>query len=182
MTESVSRLKRILTPTVLIAALGYFVDMFDITLFGVVMLGSIKALGVTNLNEMLATGVKLYNFQMGGMLIGGIFWGILGDKKGRHIVLYSSIFMYSIANILNAFVQTPVQYEILRFLAGVGLAGELGAAVTMVAESLDKEDRGYATTLVATLGMTGKIFCMESRLSDRWWSRSSPTCGQVKKF
>jgi MFS family permease len=157
MTASASRLKRILTPTVLIASLGYFVDMFDITLFGVVMLGSIKALGVTNLNEMLSTGVKLYNFQMGGMLLGGIFWGILGDKKGRHIVLYSSILMYSIANILNAFVQTPMQYEILRFLAGVGLAGELGAAVTMVAESLNKEDRGYATTLVATLGMTGSV-------------------------
>lgn len=157
MTQSPSRFKRIMTPTVLIAALGYFVDMFDITLFGVVMLGSIQALGVTTLNEMLSVGVKLYNFQMGGMLLGGIFWGILGDKKGRHVVLYSSILMYSLANILNAFVTTPGQYQALRFLAGVGLAGELGAAVTMVAESLNKEDRGYATTLVATLGMIGSL-------------------------
>lgn len=157
MTQSSSRIKRIMTPTVLIAALGYFVDMFDITLFGVVMLGSIQALGVTDLNEMLSVGVKLYNFQMAGMLLGGIFWGILGDKKGRHVVLYSSILMYSLANILNAFVTSPLQYEILRFLAGVGLAGELGAAVTMVAESLNKEDRGYATTLVATLGMVGSL-------------------------
>jgi MFS family permease len=154
---SQSRLKRILTPTVLIASLGYFVDMFDITLFGVVMLGSVKAMGVTTLDGMISTGVKLYNFQMSGMLLGGIFWGILGDKKGRHVVLYSSILMYSVANILNAFVTSTGQYEILRFLAGVGLAGELGAAVTMVAESLDKDDRGYATTLVATLGMIGSL-------------------------
>ncbi|NOT80384.1 MAG: hypothetical protein HOP07_15425 [Bacteriovoracaceae bacterium] len=82
MTETPSRFKRIMTPTVIIAALGYFVDMFDITLFGVVMLGSIQALGITTLPEMLSAGVKLYNYQMGGMLIGGIFWGILGDKKG----------------------------------------------------------------------------------------------------
>ncbi len=156
-TASSGRLKRIMTPTVIIAALGYFVDMFDITLFGVVMLGSIQALGIKTIPEILAVGVKLYNFQMGGMLLGGIFWGILGDKKGRHVVLYSSILMYSLANILNAFVTTQGQYELLRFLAGVGLAGELGAAVTMVAESLSKEDRGYATTLVATLGMIGSL-------------------------
>jgi predicted MFS family arabinose efflux permease len=152
-----SRLKRILTPTVLIAALGYFVDLFDITLFGVVRGSSLKALGFSSIEDMINLGVKLYNFQMGGMLIGGIFWGILGDKKGRHVVLYSSIFMYSAANILNAFVTNIEQYELLRFLAGVGLAGELGAAVTMVSESLNKEDRGYATTLVATLGMLGSL-------------------------
>ena len=152
-----SRLKRILTPTVLIAALGYFVDMFDITLFGVVRGASVKAVGVLASDDLISVGVKLYNCQMGGMLIGGIFWGLIGDKKGRHIVLYSSILMYSLANILNAFVVNVEQYQILRFLAGVGLAGELGAAVTMVAESLGKEDRGYATTLVATLGMLGSL-------------------------
>ena len=152
-----SRFRRILTPTVIISALGYFVDMFDITLFGVVRVGSLMALGVTSMEDMIITGVKLYNWQMGGMLIGGIFWGILGDKKGRHTVLYASIFMYSIANILNAFVTEIWQYEALRFLAGVGLAGELGAAVTLVAESLNKEDRGYATTLIATLGMMGSL-------------------------
>lgn len=151
------KFRRILTPTVLIAALGYFVDLFDITLFGVVRTASVKALGVTSVEEMIQVGVRLYNCQMGGMLIGGIFWGILGDKKGRHIVLYSSILMYSLANVLNAFVTSVEQYEILRFLAGVGLAGELGAAVTMVTESLDKELRGYATTLVATLGMLGSL-------------------------
>ena len=152
-----SRWSRIVTPTVLIAALGYFVDMFDITLFGVVRLGSMQALGITTMEDMIHVGVRLYNFQMGGMLLGGIFWGILGDKKGRHTVLYSSILMYSIANLLNGFVTSVWQYEVLRFLAGVGLAGELGAAVTMVSESLSKEDRGYATTLVATLGMIGSL-------------------------
>lgn len=152
-----SRLKRILTPTVLIAALGYFVDLFDITLFGVVRTASLKGLGITSNEDLIDIGVRLYNYQMGGMLIGGLLWGVIGDKKGRHIVLYSSIFMYSAANILNAFVTNVTQYEILRFLAGVGLAGELGAAVTMVSESLSKEDRGYATTLVATLGMLGSL-------------------------
>lgn len=154
---SESRLKRILTPTVLIAALGYFVDMFDITLFGVVRGPSMAALGITKMEDLIQVGVKLYNCQMGGMLLGGIFWGILGDKKGRHTVLYSSILMYSLANVLNAFVTNVWQYEVLRFLAGVGLAGELGAAVTLVSESLNKEDRGYATTLVATLGMIGSL-------------------------
>lgn len=157
MTTSESRFKRIMTPTVLISALGYFVDMFDITLFGVVMLGSIMSLGITGMDSIMATGVKLYNFQMLGMLMGGVFWGILGDKKGRHVVLYSSIAMYSLANICNAFVTNVTQYEILRFIAGVGLAGELGAAVTMVSESLSKEDRGYATTFIATLGMIGSL-------------------------
>jgi MFS family permease len=152
-----SRLRRILTPTVLISALGYFVDLFDITLFGVVRAPSMLALGITSVEDLISVGVKLYNLQMGGMLIGGIFWGILGDKKGRHVVLYSSIFLYSMANFLNGFVTSVWQYEILRFLAGVGLAGELGAAVTMVSETLNKEDRGYATTLIATLGMIGSL-------------------------
>ncbi len=152
-----SRFARILTPTVIISALGYFVDMFDITLFGVVRVGSMQALGITSVEEMIQVGVKLYNWQMGGMLLGGIFWGVLGDKKGRHTVLYASILMYSLANIFNAFVTEVWQYEALRFLAGVGLAGELGAAVTLVAESLNKEDRGLATTLIATLGMTGSL-------------------------
>lgn len=151
------RLKRILTPTLIIAALGYFVDMFDITLFGVVRVDSIKAVGVTTLPEMIKVGVGLYNYQMGGMLLGGIFWGILGDKKGRHTVLYASILMYSLANILNAFVTQVWQYEALRLLAGIGLAGELGAAVTLVSESMSKEDRGWATTIVATLGMLGSL-------------------------
>jgi len=154
---SESRLKRIVTPTVLIAALGYFVDMFDITLFGVVRAPSMIALGITKMEDLIEVGVRLYNCQMGGMLLGGIFWGILGDKKGRHTVLYSSILMYSVANLLNGFVTQVWQYEVLRFLAGVGLAGELGAAVTLVSESLSKEDRGYATTLVATLGMIGSL-------------------------
>jgi putative MFS transporter len=152
-----SRIARILTPTVIISALGYFVDMFDITLFGVVRVASMQALGITAIEDMIQVGVKLYNWQMGGMLLGGIFWGILGDKKGRHTVLYSSILMYSVANILNGFVTEIWQYEALRFLAGIGLAGELGAAVTLVSESLNKEDRGIATTLIATLGMMGSL-------------------------
>ena len=122
---SESRLKRILTPTVLIAALGYFVDLFDITLFGVVRSTSLKALGVVSVEDLINVGVKLYNCQMGGMLIGGIFWGIIGDKKGRHIVLYSSIFMYSAANILNAFVMffllVLVKIQLIYVAENVGI-------------------------------------------------------------
>lgn len=157
MSETKSKFFRIINPTVLIAALGYFVDLFDITLFGAVRTSSLKSLGLTDPNQILEAGVRLYNWQMGGMLIGGVLWGILGDKKGRVSVLYGSILMYSLANIANAFVGSVWQYEVLRFLAGVGLAGELGAAVTLVSEVMSKEDRGYGTTVVATLGMLGSM-------------------------
>lgn len=145
----------VLNTTVLVSALGYFVDMFDITLFGAVRGPSLLALGITDLQQTLEISVRLYNWQMGGMLIGGLIWGIIGDKVGRASVLYGSILMYSVANIANAFVQTVPQYELARFVAGIGLAGELGAAITLVSEVLSKEDRGYGTTFVATLGMLG---------------------------
>ncbi|MBI4060676.1 MAG: MFS transporter [Elusimicrobia bacterium] len=150
-------MRRLLNPTVLVAGLGYFVDMFDITLFGAVRTASLRALGIVDHARSLEIGIRLFNAQMIGMLLGGLLWGILGDKKGRVTVLYGSILLYSLANLANAFVTNVETYMFLRFLAGFGLAGELGAAVTLVSEGMSKEDRGYGTTIVATLGMGGSV-------------------------
>lgn len=149
----VSHLLRI---PVLVAALGYLVDMYDLFLFSVVRVPSLKALGLEG-EELLNDGVLLLNMQMAGMLVGGIIWGILGDKRGRLSVLFGSIITYSLANIANGFVTSVDQYAVLRFIAGVGLAGELGAGITLVTEVLPKQIRGYGTTLVATLGVLGAI-------------------------
>jgi putative MFS transporter len=150
-------MRKALNLTVLIAALGYFVDIFDLTIVGVVRISSLKDLGITDPAVITSHGVTLFNLQAFGMLVGGLFWGILGDKKGRLSVLFGSILLYSVANILNGFVVNFEQYAALRFLAGIGLAGELGAAVTLVSESLDIESRGYGTAIIATIGMMGAV-------------------------
>lgn len=142
--------------TVLVASLGYFVDMYDLVLFGIVRIESLKSLGISG-DDLATQGVFLLNMQMIGMLIGGIIWGILGDKRGRISVLFGSIAMYSIANIANAFVTSVPAYAAARFFAGVGLAGELGAAITLVSEILKKESRGYGTTIVASVGLMGSV-------------------------
>ncbi|MCC6582326.1 MAG: MFS transporter, partial [Chitinophagales bacterium] len=123
-----------LTLLIVVAALGYFVDVYDLVLFGVIRVPSLKGIGITSDADLGYYGKMLFNYQMGGMLLGGIFWGILGDKKGRLSVLFGSIFLYSVANILNGMISTVEQYKILRFIAGFGLAGELGAGVTLVSE------------------------------------------------
>lgn len=139
-----------------VAALGYFVDIYDLILFSVVRVQSLESIGITG--ERLATdGLIPLNTQMLGMLIGGLIWGILGDKKGRLSVLFGSILLYSLANIANGFATNLTQYAILRFIAGIGLAGELGAGITLVAEILPKQIRGYGTTLVGTVGMLGAV-------------------------
>lgn len=141
---------------VLIAALGYFVDIFDLYLFGVVRVTSLKDLGVAPENIM-DVGMQLLNAQMSGLLIGGVLWGILGDKRGRVSVLFGSIFLYSVANILNGLVHDVATYTLLRFIAGVGLAGELGAAITLVSEVLPQKTRGYGATIVAGVGLSGSV-------------------------
>ncbi|MCI0528648.1 MAG: MFS transporter, partial [Nitrospira sp.] len=151
-----SVLKHLLRLPVLVAALGYMVDMYDLFLFSIVRVPSLSDLGLRG-DQLLEDGVMLLNLQMAGLLIGGIFWGILGDKKGRLSVLFGSILIYSLANIANGFVQDFTQYAILRFIAGVGLAGELGAGITLVSEVLPQKIRGYGATLVATLGVLGAI-------------------------
>ncbi len=151
-----STLRQLLQIPVIVAALGYFVDIYDLLLFSIVRIDSLKSLGVPDA-ELLNQGVYLINMQMAGLLIGGILWGILGDKRGRITVLFASIVIYSLANLANGFVTTVDQYAILRFIAGIGLAGELGVGITLVAEILPKEIRGYGTSLVAGVGMLGAV-------------------------
>lgn len=141
---------------VFVAALGYFVDIYDLILFSVVRRASLLSLGVSE-RDLLSQGVLLINIQMLGMLLGGVFWGILGDKRGRLSVLYASIIMYSAANILNGFVVHVPMYALLRLIAGFGLAGELGAGVTLVSEMMDKRDRGWGTMIIATVGLFGAV-------------------------
>src|SRR5690349_4256757 len=148
--------KKIIAVSVLVAALGYFVDIYDLILFTIVRIPSLKEFGLSG-DQLFSTGVTLLNWQMGGMLIGGIIWGIMGDKKGRLSVLFGSIILYSIANIINGMVTNTTQYAIVRFVAGVGLAGELGAGITLVSELLPKEKRGIGTSLVAGIGLTGAV-------------------------
>src|SRR5512136_1824197 len=146
----------VLSLPVLVAALGYFVDIYDLILFSIVRVPSLKSMGLSG-PAMVDTGVFLLNMQMAGMLIGGILWGILGDKKGRMKIMFGSIFLYSVANIANGMVSTVEWYAVARFIAGVGLAGELGAGVTLASEMLHQEVRGYGTTIVATVGVMGAV-------------------------
>ena len=149
-------IKQLLQVPVLVAALGYLVDMYDLFLFSVVRVPSLLSIGIAP-DRLMDDGIILLNLQMAGLLIGGIFWGILGDKRGRLSVLFGSILIYSLANIANGFVTSFEQYALLRFIAGIGLAGELGAGITLVAEVLPKKIRGYGTTLVATMGVLGAV-------------------------
>lgn len=148
--------KRNVTLIIIVAALGYFVDIYDLILFSVVRIKSLQDLGVPDA-DMLSVGATIINSQMFGMLLGGILWGILGDKKGRLSVLFGSIIVYSLANIANGFVSSVTAYTIIRFIAGVGLAGELGAGITLVTESMGKENRGYGTMIVAGVGLFGAV-------------------------
>ncbi len=150
---------------VIIAALGYFVDIYDLVLFSIVRVKSLMSLNV-NESELLEKGILLINSQMIGMLVGGILWGILGDKRGRVSVLFGSIFLYSAANIANAFVTSVDAYVVIRFIAGVGLAGELGAGITLVSETMSKENRGWGTMIVATVGLLGAV--VAALVGDYW--------------
>jgi MFS family permease len=148
-----------LNKIIIVAALGYFVDIYDLVLFSVERKDSLtEILGSSATPENLKNiGMSLLNWQMGGMLIGGLFWGMLGDRKGRLSVLFGSILMYSVANIINGFVNDVNWYAALRFISGFGLAGELGAGITLVSESMSKERRGVGTMIVATVGVFGAV-------------------------
>jgi len=161
---------------VLVAALGYFVDIYDLILFSVVRTASLTSLGVTG-DDLTTKSKLLIDAQMYGMLVGGILWGILGDKRGRLSVLFGSILMYSLANLANAWVQDVPTYAILRFIAGVGLAGELGAGVTLVAEVLPPHRRGWGTTIVAGVGLFGAL--LASVVSEIWHWRTAYVIGGV---
>lgn len=152
---------------VLVAALGYFVDIYDLLLFSIIRVSSLTDLGL-NKDQIASDGLFIINVQMAGLLIGGILWGILGDKKGRLKVLYASIILYSLGNIANGFVQTVNQYAAVRFLTGIGLAGELGAGITLVSELLPKEKRGIGTSLVAGIGLTGAVVAFFFKENFHW--------------
>lgn len=154
---SLTRSNLTLYATVIVASLGYFVDIYDLLLFSIIRMESLMAIGITDELDLQNIGLSLLNWQMAGLLIGGILWGVWGDKKGRLSVLFGSIILYSLANIANGFVETVAQYKALRFVAGLGLAGELGAGITLVSEIMSKEKRGYGTTIVATIGILGAV-------------------------
>ncbi len=149
-------LQAIFSLPVIVAALGYFVDIYDLVLFSIVRVPSLKALGLSG-KDLVDQGVFLLNMQMVGMLLGGILWGVLGDRKGRLKIMFGSIFLYSMANFANGFVDSISAYATLRFIAGIGLAGELGAGITLVSEVLHKTVRGYGTMIVASVGVSGAI-------------------------
>ncbi len=176
MQHNHSTWRNLLRMPVLVAALGYLVDMYDLFLFSVVRVPSLTDLGVPQ-DQLLPVGVSILNWQLIGLLIGGIIWGIMGDKKGRLSVLFGSILMYSLANLANGLVQTVPQYQALRFIAGIGLAGELGAGITLVAELLPQRLRSYGAVIVSTMGVLGGILAF--LVADIFEWRSSYFVGGV---
>jgi MFS transporter, putative metabolite:H+ symporter len=157
----------VLSLPVIVGALGYFVDIYDLLLFSIIRKGSLTDLGVAG-DQVTSAGENIISIQMIGLLIGGIIWGMMGDKKGRLSVLFGSIILYSLANIVNGFVVNTTQYAIIRFIAGVGLAGELGAGITLVSELVPKEKRGIATSMVAGIGLTGAVFAFVMKEEFSW--------------
>ncbi|HLE09622.1 MAG: MFS transporter [Bdellovibrionales bacterium RIFOXYD12_FULL_39_22] len=162
-----SNIRLIFSLPVIVAALGYFVDIYDLVLFSIVRVPSLKAIGLDG-QDLVDKGVFLLNMQMIGMLLGGILWGILGDRKGRLKIMFASIFIYSVANFANGFANSLPVYAVLRFIAGIGLAGELGAGITLVAEVLPKHIRGYGTMMVASIGVSGAILANWVATSFDW--------------
>jgi len=152
---------------VIVAALGYFVDIYDLQLFGIIRVASLRDLGLTE-DQIRVEGESILQWQMVGLMIGGVIAGIMGDKKGRLSVLFGSIVLYSLANIANGFVETVEQYKWIRFVAGLGLAGELGVGITLVSEITKKESRGLATSLVAGIGLTGAVVAFIMKENFDW--------------
>ncbi|HEY0731871.1 MAG TPA: MFS transporter, partial [Chitinophagaceae bacterium] len=152
---------------VIVAALGYFVDIYDLLIFSIIRVPSLTDLGLGPV-EVTSAGESIIMWQMAGLLIGGIIWGVMGDKRGRLSVLFGSIILYSLANIANGFVETVEQYKMIRFIAGLGLAGELGAGITLVSELTPKEKRGVATSMVAGIGLTGAVVAFIMKENFHW--------------
>jgi MFS family permease len=160
----------VLSLPIIVGSLGFFVDIYDLQVFLLTRIDSFTELGVTDSNAQQAVGESILSWQFWGLAIGGLLWGILGDKKGRKSVLFGSIFVYSAATLANGFVHDITSYTILRFIAGLGLAGELGASITITAELLPKEKRGLAAAVIATSGVMGTIVCyfVKSLSGDNW--------------
>ena len=161
------RIYGILSLPVIVAALGYFVDIYDLLLFSITRVPSLRSFGLSD-GQVTLQGESILIWQMVGLLIGGIIWGVMGDKRGRLSVLFGSIILYSLANIVNGFVQTTDQFKIVRFIAGLGLAGELGAGITLVSELIPKSKRGIATSMVAGIGLTGAVVAFIMKENFEW--------------
>ena len=157
----------ILSLPVIVAALGYFVDIYDLLLFSITRIPSLKSMGLDDA-AVTTQGESIIWWQMIGLLIGGIIWGVMGDRKGRLSVLFGSIVIYSLANIVNGFITDPTQFKIVRFIAGLGLAGELGAGITLVSELIPKHKRGIATSMVAGIGLTGAVVAFIMKENFDW--------------
>ena len=157
----------LLHPAVVVGALGYFVDIYDLILFAVVRIPSLKSLGFSG-DQLVTQGTWLINWQMGGMLLGGLLWGLLGDRFGRLKVLFGSIILYSLANIANGLVTDLATYAVCRFLAGLGLAGELGGCITLVSEVLPQALRGYGTVMISAVGVLGALLAAYVGLHFDW--------------
>ena len=152
---------------VIVAALGYFVDIYDLLLFAIIRIESLASLGLSP-QQVTIEGEAILQWQMAGLMIGGIIAGVIADKKGRITVLFGSILFYSLANIANGMVTTVEQYKLIRFLAGIGLAGELGVGITLVSELISKEKRGIATSFVAGIGLTGAVVAFIMKENFNW--------------
>ena len=146
-----------------VTSLGYFVDAGDLVVASLVRSSSIKALGLaTDDATVKQIGLSFESWQSWGILLGGIVWGIFGDKIGRLKVLYGSIAFYSVATLLNGYLtpawgNTYFYYSSFRFLSGFGLAGELGIGITFVSEMMEKEKRGIGTMIIAAFGILGCV-------------------------
>jgi len=167
MSSPLANKQSIFSVAVIVAALGYFVDIYDLLLFGIIRLPSLRSFGLSE-EQVLTDGEMILQWQMWGLLIGGIIAGVIGDRRGRLSVLFGSIILYSLANIANGFVETVDQYKWIRFVAGLGLAGELGAGITLVSELTPKEKRGIATSMVAGIGLTGAVVAFIMKENFHW--------------
>lgn len=167
MTTPATAKSSVFNIAVIVAALGYFVDIYDLLLFSIIRIPSLKSFGLSD-EQIKNDGLFIINIQMLGLLVGGIIWGVLADKKGRLSVLFASIILYSLGNIANGFVQTVDQYALVRFISGVGLAGELGAGITLVSELLPKDKRGVGTSLVAGIGLSGAVLAYYMKQHFDW--------------
>lgn len=167
MPSPLANKQSIFSVAVIVAALGYFVDIYDLLLFGIIRLPSLRSFGLSE-EQVLTDGEMILKWQMWGLLIGGIIAGVIGDRRGRLSVLFGSIILYSLANIANGFVETVDQYKWIRFVAGLGLAGELGAGITLVSELTSKEKRGIATSMVAGIGLTGAVVAFIMKENFHW--------------
>ncbi len=167
MSQTAARSGSVFNVAVIVAALGYFVDIYDLLLFSIIRVPSLQELGLSE-DQVRDDGLYIINMQMMGLLIGGILWGVLADKKGRLSVLFASIILYSLGNIANGFVQTVDQYAWVRLISGIGLAGELGAGITLVSELLPKDRRGVGTSLVAGIGLSGAVLAYIMKENFHW--------------